>query len=87
MSYELHVQLFIFLIYICSDDGPTTKDIPVVLSVCNEECFKLGTRVFHPTEDADSSFIKSDMMSGDDLDPTDAYVTIKVRSMNYIVAS
>ena len=87
MSYELHVQLFIFLIHVCSDDGSTTKDIPVVLSVCNEEYFKLGTRDFHPTEDADSSFIKPDMMSSDDLHPTYAYVTRKVRSMSYIIAS
>ena len=37
---------------------------------------------------ADSSFMKSDMMGDDDLNPSDDYVTLstkKVRCMNYVV--
>ena len=70
-----------------SDDGSTTKDVPVVLTTCNEESFESGTRIFHPIEQVDSSFMKSDVMGSDDLDPsypTNTYVTISTQKVSFV---
>ena len=70
-----------------SDDGSITKDVPVVLTTCNGESFKSGTRILHPTEQADSSFMKSDVTGSDDLDPshpTNTYVTLSTRKVSFV---
>ena len=70
-----------------SDDGSTTKDVPAVLTTCNEESFKSGTRIIHPTEQADSSFMKSDVMGSNDLDPsypTNTYVTLSTQKVSFL---
>ena len=70
-----------------SDDGSTTKDVPAVLTTCNEASFKSGTRIFHPTEQVDSFFMKSDVMGSDDLDPshpTNTYVTSSTQKVNFV---
>ena len=71
-----------------SDDGSATKDAPVTLRVYNEKYFKSRTRIFQTPEHANSSFIKSDKMTNDYLDPSNGYVTLstrQVRCMNYVV--
>ena len=69
-----------FLYYLLYSDT-ATKDIPTVLSVCNEEYFKSGTRIL---QHANSSFMKSDMMGDDDLNPTDDYVTLSTKKVRYV---
>ena len=58
----------------------TTKDNPTVLSACNNEYFKSRPRILeHPN----AVYMKPDMMRGDDLNPTDDYVTLSTRKVRW----
>ena len=56
-----------FLIYNDSDDGSTAKDVPAFLTAYGEEPFKSDTATFHPTEQTDSTSIKSNMVGNEDV--------------------
>ena len=59
--------VYIFLFYNDSDDGSTTKEVPAFLTAYGEKTFKSDTATFHPTEQADSASIKSDMVGNEDV--------------------
>ena len=79
--------VYIFLIYNISDDGSAAKDVPSLLSAYGEEPFMSGTGTFHPTKQADSTCIKSNMVGNEDvntrpLNPPNTYDKLLPRKVS-----